>query len=309
MDAMHDWTDKRLNKLEKRLRVHYRKANVELTKKLSEHLKQFEAEDKRRYKLFKRGVISKKEYYGWREREIMLSEQWRRMRDQLAYNYLHVNEIAYSMVTDELPDILSENRNYAMYSINKQVGMGVSFTLTDEETVRWLLEERPNLIPEVYAAKDTAWNRKKIASAVTQGILQGESMDRIAKRLTRVTSMNEKAAIRNARTCVTAAENYGRWSGYKKARDMGIRLKKQWVATLDGRTRHTHREIDGEIVGIDETFDNGCQFPGDPLGAPGETFNCRCTMIAAVEGHEIDLGERDLSDEYLDYEDWKSALM
>ena len=90
---------------------------------------------------------------------------------------------------------------------------------------------------------------------------------------------------------------------------MGIRLKKQWVATLDGRTRHTHREIDGEIVGIDETFDNGCQFPGDPLGAPGETFNCRCTMIAAVEGHEIDLGERDLSDEYLDYEDWKSALM
>ena len=47
-------------------------------------------------------------------------------------------------------------------------------------------------------------------------------------------SMNRASAIRTARTSVTAAQNAGRMDSYHSAEEMGIKLKKQWLATLDG---------------------------------------------------------------------------
>lgn len=70
---------------------------------------------------------------------------------------------------------------------------------------------------------------------------------------------------------------------YAAAEKMGIKLKKEWLATLDGRTRHSHAALDGEKVGTDEKFSIGCRFPGDPQGRPGEVYNCRCTMVAALD--------------------------
>ena len=73
---------------------------------------------------------------------------------------------------------------------------------------------------------------------------------------------------------------------------MGIKLKKRWVATLDSRTRHTHAMLDGEQVAQDKKFSNGCRFPGDPQGPPWEIYNCRCTLIAAVEGVDTSTAQR-----------------
>lgn len=35
---------------------------------------------------------------------------------------------------------------------------------------------------------------------------------------------------------------------------MGVQLKKQWLATLDGKTRHEHRMLDGQTVDVEESF-------------------------------------------------------
>lgn len=63
---------------------------------------------------------------------------------------------------------------------------------------------------------------------------------------------------------------------------MGIELKKQWLATLDGRTRHSHAKLDGETIDTNKTFSNGCKYPGDPDGVAEEIYNCRCTLIAVL---------------------------
>ena len=73
---------------------------------------------------------------------------------------------------------------------------------------------------------------------------------------------------------------------------MGVKLKKEWLATLDGRTRHSHAVLDGEQVAQDKAFFNGCRFPGDPKGAPGEIYNCRCTLTAVVEGADTSDAKR-----------------
>lgn len=67
-------------------------------------------------------------------------------------------------------------------------------------------------------------------------------------------------------------------SGAVRASD----VQRIWDATGDDRTRHSHMEMDGQTVGLDEpfTFPDGSQamFPGDTsLGAPAEeTIQCRC---------------------------------
>jgi SPP1 gp7 family putative phage head morphogenesis protein len=128
---------------------------------------------------------------------------------------------------------------------------------------------------------------KKINAETLQGILQGESMDKIAKRLRNVQEMNKTQAIRSARTIVTGAENKGRQDSYERAEKDGIQIMREWIATNDNRTRHWHSELDGTLVGVDEHFENAygkIMFPGDPAAHPANTYNCRCTLVAKVNG-------------------------
>lgn len=104
---------------------------------------------------------------------------------------------------------------------------------------------------------------------------------------TRIPEMNRASAIRTARTAVTGAQNGGRMDSYHAAEKMGIRMKKEWLATLDNRTRHAHAMLDGQKADVDKPFKvDGYEimFPGDK-SAPGYlVYNCRCTMVAAVDG-------------------------
>lgn len=87
---------------------------------------------------------------------------------------------------------------------------------------------------------------------------------------------------------------------------MGIELRKQWMATLDSRTRDSYRELDGEKADIDGRFSNGLRYPGDPTGPASEVWNCRCTMVVALPGHDV-FGERNTSRLETSYEDWKAG--
>ena len=64
-----------------------------------------------------------------------------------------------------------------------------------------------------------------------------------------------------------------------KAIERGADVKKQWDSTLDGRTRDTHRKVDGEIREVHEKFSNGLMFPSDPDGQAHEVINCRCALL------------------------------
>ena len=110
---------------------------------------------------------------------------------------------------------------------------------------------------------------------------------------------------------VTGAKNAGRIDSYIRAQNMGIRMKQVWMATLDNRTRDSHAMMDGEKVDPGKKFSNGCRYPGDPEGAPGEIYNCRCTLVAEVEGSDAydpsDLSARANRLDGMTYEEWKDA--
>ena len=210
----------------------------------------------------------------------------------------NANAAAVAYVNDATPGIYSLNRNFAAYTIEQVTG-DVGFDLWDEQTVKRLIVEQPELMP-YYPPKralkrgiDLAWGKKQITASVTSSILQGKSIKHMADDLqSRIVTMNRDSAIRTARTAVTGAQNAGRMDSYFAAEKMGIKCRKEWMATLDGRTRHSHAMLDGEIVDNDKKFSNGCRFPGDPQGRPEEIYNCRCTLVSAIVGIDTSNGKR-----------------
>lgn len=301
-DLGHQLTDKELAKLERRIAKLYREAGEELQATIDAYFEQFKKRDEEMKALI--GTVqngkewTEADYKQWRLNQIGRGERYQAMRDKVAHRATDANAVAVSYTNDATPGIYSLNRNYAAYTI-EQVAGNVGFDLWDEQTVKRLMVEQPDLMP-YYPPKralkrgiDLAYGKKQITASVTSSILQGKSIKHMADDLQkRITTMSRDSAIRTARTAVTGAQNAGRMDSYTAAEKMGVKLKKCWLATLDARTRHSHAMLDGEQVAQDKKFSNGCRFPGDPQGPPWEIYNCRCTLIAAVDGVDTSSAQR-----------------
>ena len=283
-DTAHAKTDEKLEEMEKRLSAIYSRAEKEIQQTADEYFSKFAKQDEEKRKLLEQGKITEDEYTKWRKGKVMYGKRFTEMKEQYAKQLLNVNQTAMAYINGELPEVYALNYNALERAVDG-VG-GYSFTLVDADTVRNLAGTDTSLLPykKIDPKKDIPWNMKKINAETLQGILQGESMDKIAKRLRNVQEMNRTQAIRSARTIVTGAENKGRQDSYARAEADGIILQKEWIATNDGRTRHSHAVLDGAIVDQDKKFDNGLMYPGDPSGRPEEVWNCRCTLVAKVNG-------------------------
>lgn len=301
-DLGHKLTDKELAKLERRIANLYRDAGEELQATIDAYFKQFKKRDEEMKALI--GTVqngkewTEADYKQWRLNQIGRGERYQAMQDKVARHATDANAVAVSYTNDATPGIYSLNRNYAAYTI-EQVAGNIGFDLWDEQTVKRLMVEQPDLMP-YYPPKralkrgiDLEYGKKQITKSVTSSILQGKSIKHMADDLQkRITTMSRDSAIRTARTAVTGAQNAGRMDSYAAAEKMGLKLKKEWLATLDARTRHSHAMLDGEQVAQDKKFSNGCRFPGDPQGPPWEIYNCRCTLIAAVDGVDTSTAQR-----------------
>ena len=286
-DAAHRLTDEKLEEMEKRLSAIYSRAEKEIQQTANEYFSKFAKQDEAKRKLLEQGKITEEEYTKWRKGKVMYGKRFTEMKEQCAKQLLNVNKTALAYVNGQLPEVYAINYN-ALESAVDGVG-GYSFTLVDADTVRNLAVTDTSLLPykKIDPAKDIPWNMKKINAETLQGILQGESMGKIAKRIMNVQEMNKTQAIRSARTIVTGAENKGRQDSYKRAEKDGIVMKREWIATNDNRTRHWHAELDGVEVGVDDPWHNEfgyIMFPGDPSADPANTYNCRCSMAAKVIG-------------------------
>lgn len=287
VDEARRETDKQLAALERRIARIYREARDELQETVTAYFERFREQDEKKKAAMEAGEITRAQYYAWRKTTMLRGRRWEALRDKMAERMTKANEVAAAYVNDTTPGIYSLNRNYTAFGLEKNHG-NLDFTLFDEQTVRRLIVENPDLLPDYPAERainrklDLAWGKKQISRTVTSSILQGRSVPNIAKDLmTRLPTMERDSAIRAARTAITSAENGGRQDSYKKAAEMGIKVRKRWIATKDGRTRDAHRKLDGQTVDWDESFSSSLgkiRFPGDPRAKPANTYNCRCSL-------------------------------
>ena len=297
MDKARKQTDKILQQMEKKISKIYQDAYKDLSKSWNQFMAIHKPMVEEAYDKYmdarKNGttqeIFDARTYY---ERvlnnTILQNQRYKAMTDELAEKISHVNDVALNYVNDNMAKVYTTNYN----AFGDEKIDGYSFSLTNEQAVKNLAKADKALLPtkQLNKNKDIKWNHKQINSQMMQGILQGESIPKLAKRLENVIGMDKRSAVRNARTMTTAAENKGRQDSYKKAQDDGVIMGREWIATSDDRTRDWHSELDGVIVGVDEPWENEygeIMFPGDPDADPANTYNCRCSIRAHVIGFKM----------------------
>ena len=275
--------------LESRIRKVYTRAEKELTEKVDSFFAKFEELDKKKLALVDAGKLTEKEYKTWRKNKLLMGAEYQALRDNIADKMLDANKIAASYINGELPGAYTKGFNRVGRDAERAVA-GYSFSIVNEETIRRLSTNDKTLLPYKFVdgRKDTRWNTKKVNAEILQGILQGDSIPKIANRLMHVTEMNRESAVRNARTALTGASNHGRQDGMKQLQDDGVIVEKEWLATAgDGRTREAHMELHHVSVPVDEPFENSIgeiMFPGDPDADPANVYNCRCSIATRIVG-------------------------
>lgn len=285
MPDSRKWTNDQLEKLEKELYNIYNEAGVGLTLKAREFLADMQRMDEVRRKQVKDGEWTEEQYKEWRKNKLLYFGKYKRLMETVQREMLEVNKKAIEILNGETPKIFAHNYNSIVESFPDSPVEGFTFELVDAETVKRLATSGELMLPpkkDFDPKKDAAWNGKQVNAQILQGILQGESIPKIAARMADVCESNHVAMVRTARTIVTAAENSGRLAGMNKAEEGGMIFEKIWMAATDARTRDSHLDLNGKKVKNGEKFKSitgaELEFPGD-WRAPGyEVYNCRCSL-------------------------------
>ena len=284
-------TDQAVGKSLRKIKRVYAQAEKELKKKLALFRKRFALKQIQMSRDLAAGKISKADYDYWLKGQVFIGERWQKKVDQAVNIFQWANKKAHKIIQKFGIWVFSEN--YNRFSYETEIQTGISFDIYNEDAVEKLIKEDPTMLPEwkIDEQKDYIWNRQKVENSITQGIIQGESVDQIADRLARdlkSTNMNKMRMF--ARTAMTGAQNAGRQKQMEDAEARGLKIKKQWIATLDDRTRDTHQHLDGQTVPVKSSFHvatkNGAEtirYPGDPSAAPALVYNCRCTMRSVFD--------------------------
>lgn len=135
----------------------------------------------------------------------------------------------------------------------------------------------------------------RIQSAITRGIANGTAFKKTAKELENLFNGGFSDAMRVVRT--ESGRNYteGFLQAHDRAVEAGIKVKKRWVATLDGRTRHDHAVADGQYADENGNFHVGGAIGRGPglLDSLAEDINCRCRAVDELEGFPPELRRYD----------------
>lgn len=319
-DPAHIETDEILAEMEAEIYEIYRTAAAEAQQTARKYLAWFTEADGNMRQAYEAGQITQQEFVNWRISHLLTGSHFSALAQNLADDMLNAQGIAASVINGYLPEVYAVNHNYGTYMIEHGLGINTSYELYDAQTVERLIRDKPDLIPVqaiVKIPEAERWNKTQVSSIMTQSIVQGEDIPTIASRISsELPTRNRNAAIRDARTMTTSAQNGGREDAYKRAAGMGIEFEERWVATLDGRTRHAHRLLDGQkksVGGVFTVDGYELEFPGDPKAPPYLVYNCRCTTIA--EDSDMGLSGNFTEDGFVfhddilgdqTYEEWKA---
>ena len=128
-----------------------------------------------------------------------------------------------------------------------------------------------------WAKAVTNFEKKEYARLIRSGMKEANALAKAMERASRYSdSLKSKRATMIARTEIQIAQNEGRQEGWNQAAKEGyvdVESQKMWIIAQDERTCEICLELDGEIVGWNETFSSGDETPGRVHP------NCRCTMV------------------------------
>lgn len=159
---------------------------------------------------------------------------------------------------------------------------------TPGQRIRWMINEYYRLyLLDQAVLPITATTKRQIENVLQIANQNGWGVKKTVSAL-KNTDITKQRAELIVRTETMKAANAGAMVG---AAELGFAVQKEWVSTLDNRTRriprdqYDHLHMNGVRVGFTERFIvpstktiDAMLYPGDPAGAAGNVCNCRCTV-------------------------------
>lgn len=185
----------------------------------------------------------------------------------------------YDSIDSYLKDCYETGFVGTMYDLH---GQGIPLIMPiDQKQVAAAIKLDPKISKNLYTklGEDVNFLKKRIANNVSRGIATASEYKVIARNIAADSNVGFNRAMRIARTEGHGVQVQAAVDVQHKAKAAGADIVKQWDAALDGRTRDSHRMVDGEIRELDEKFSNNMMYPSDPAGGAAEVVNCRCALL------------------------------
>lgn len=231
---------------------------------------------------------------------------------------------SYSTVSDYLARCYQDGYIGAMYDLH---GQGIPIIVPiDQKAVTRAIQTDSKISQGLYTrlGEDVKSLKTSIRAELSRGIANGSSWNDVARKIGKVFkntpfSKAYNNSMRIARTEGHRVQIRSAMDAQQAAKDKGADVVKQWDATLDDRTRETHRMLDGQIRELDEPFEVGGMRADAPgmFNNPAEDCNCRCALLqrarwALDEGELKTLQERAKYfelDKTKDFEEFKQKYL
>lgn len=151
-----------------------------------------------------------------------------------------------------------------------------------------------NLISTYFATRQLQLNgisirmANQISRLIEDGRLGGLALENIANLVSKeIQTISIRRSSLIARTETHNAASYAQNSYFENAqKQLGVKMKKQWVSTNDARTRPAHANANRQTVDMDEDFmidGVPMKYAGDSRGGAKNVINCRCVIVYADE--------------------------
>ncbi len=151
-----------------------------------------------------------------------------------------------------------------------------SFDDTDPNAVEWAKQHAADLVQGISKA-----SRNDIKQLVEDAFTEHHTADELAKEIEDVIGDPERADL-IAHTETMTAANKGQQVAWSQAVSSGLLTgdeQQEWIATPDDRICPICESLDGQVVGLDDSFqdDSGEEYDGPPAHP-----RCRCTVGLSI---------------------------
>ena len=195
----------------------------------------------------------------------------------------------------------------------------MSFTVPSTKVIQDALQQPIELIK---LAPTFERHRKRVLDQlrghIAQGILAGNGYNQIAQSINKDVGLSIRQARLVARTETHRSLSQSSEDAAQVAKENGARLQGYWDATLDMRTRTSHRKMDGKTEDENGNFKVGFstgKAPGLLVGVDSakQNINCRCKKLYLVNGRKPSARRARNEDgstsliEYVPYEEWAKS--
>ena len=195
-------------------------------------------------------------------------------------NALHTRN--YQLIDDYLKDCYENAHIGTLFDLQGQ-GVPLMLPLNQEQMIS-AITLNSKLSAPLYNALgfNIEYLKTSVRMEISRGIAQELSYQEIARNIKNTTNVDYNKSLRIAKTEGHRIQNESAYNVQVRAKQKGADIVKQWDSTLDGKTRPTHRMLDGQIVEVDGYFKsesgNKALYPG-AFGVPSEDCNCRCALL------------------------------